>query len=143
FKGVPWYFYFVFIAVKLPVATIAAFLVGLPLLFRRKLGDGRYFLLFWTVIGFAPFVFVGGKFTRYFTPELPVVFITAAIGVQFIGRQIARASANDHLKPYVVTALALLVVFSSVWASASAAPYYRLYTNALGGGEERPGSAHR
>src|SRR2546423_154036 len=139
FKGVPWYFYFVFMAVKLPVATIAAFLVGLPLLFRRKLGDGRYFLLFWTVIGFAPFVFVGGKFTRYFTPELPVVFITAAIGVQFVGRQIARFLAKQNLKSYAVTALALLVVFSSVWASASAAPYYRLYTNALGGGEERAG----
>ncbi len=139
FKGVPWYFYFVFMAVKLPPATIAAFLVGLPLLFRKKMGDGRYFLLFWTVVGFAPFVFVGGKFTRYFTPELPVVFITAAIGIQFVGRKIARFVQLENAQSYAVTILALLVVLSSAWASASAAPYYRLYTNAFGGGQAGAG----
>jgi len=139
FNGVPWYFYFVFMAVKLPPATIAAFLTGLPLLFRKRLGDGRYFLLFWTVIGFAPFIFVGGKFTRYFTPELPVVFITAAIGIQFVGRHVARFIGGDNLKPYAVAAFALLVALSSVRASASAAPYYRLYTNALGGGQTGAG----
>ena len=84
--GVPTYFYFVLIAVKLPPLTLLAFIMGLPLLFRRRFGDGRYFLFFWVAIGFLPFVFVGGKFMRYFTPVLPVVLITAAIGVQFIGQ---------------------------------------------------------
>ena len=46
-QGVPWYFYSFFFAVKLPLLTLVSFLIGLPLLFRRKLGDGRYFLLFW------------------------------------------------------------------------------------------------
>ena len=143
FKGVPWYFYFVFMGVKLPLPTLAAFLVGLPLMFRRRLGDGRFFLLFWTVIGFMPFIFVGGKFTRYFTPELPVVLIIAALGVQFAGRKLAQASAAlfavDKVKAYARTALASLVILASVRASASAAPHYRLYTNWLGGGLKRAG----
>jgi len=34
--GVPVYFYFVYTAVKLPVLTVIGFVVGLPLLFRRR-----------------------------------------------------------------------------------------------------------
>jgi asparagine N-glycosylation enzyme membrane subunit Stt3 len=41
FKGIPWYFYHLFVAVKLPLLTLVGFVIGLPLLFRRKLGDGR------------------------------------------------------------------------------------------------------
>jgi predicted membrane-bound dolichyl-phosphate-mannose-protein mannosyltransferase len=143
FKGVPWYFYFVFMAVKLPLPTLAAFLLGLPQTFRRKLGDGRFFLLFWTIIGFLPFVFVGGKFTRYLTPFWPVVLITAAIGVQFAGRAIGRwwttLKGLRQASRYMPAALAALVLLSSLWVSLSVAPYYRLYTNLLGGGARRAG----
>jgi hypothetical protein len=142
-KGVPWYFYFVFMGVKLPPLTVAAFLVGLVPLLRRKLGDGRYFLFFWTLLGLLPYTLVGGKFTRYFAPMLPVVFITAAIGVQFAARVIARTCAalfgNGDVKAYARAMLASLVILSSLWASASAAPYYRLYTNLIGGGPSKAG----
>ena len=36
-RGLPWYFYGLFLAIKLPLATLIAFAIGLPLLFRRKL----------------------------------------------------------------------------------------------------------
>ena len=49
-SGIPVYFYFVFTAVKIPLLTLLGFVVGLPLLFRRKLGDGRYFILFWFML---------------------------------------------------------------------------------------------
>jgi predicted membrane-bound dolichyl-phosphate-mannose-protein mannosyltransferase len=141
--GVPWYFYFVFLAVKLPILTVAGFLVGLPLLFRRKLGDGRYFILFWMFVWLMSFTFAGGKFTRYFTVVLPAVLITAAIGVQFVGRRLGERLASlfsgKGFNVYVQTALALLVIANSVVAAASAAPYFRLYTNALGGGMARAG----
>jgi len=58
--------------------------VWLPLLFRRKLGDGRYFIMIWLFIWMMTFSFTGGKFTRYFTVALPAVLITAAIGIQFL-----------------------------------------------------------
>jgi hypothetical protein len=142
-KGLPWYFYYVFVGVKLPLLTIAGLLVGLPLLFRRKVGDGRYFILFWLFFWLITFTITGGKFTRYFTVALPAVLITSAIGVQFAGRWIAERlaslSSSEGVNAYVSAALALLVVTASVVASANSAPHFRLYTNALGGGMARAG----
>lgn len=141
-RGIPFYFYFVFMAVKLPLSTLAAFLIGLPLLFRRKLGDGRYFLFFWSLFWFLFFGITGGKFTRYFTIVLPAVMITAAIGLQFACRLASRwcaALLGDGTRNYARTLLASVLILCSAWASLSAAPYYRLYTNALGGGSKRAG----
>jgi predicted membrane-bound dolichyl-phosphate-mannose-protein mannosyltransferase len=140
-RGVPWYFYFVFMGVKLPLMTIAGFLLGLPLLFRRRLGDGRYFILFWLFFWVITFTFAGGKFTRYFTVMLPAVLITAAIGVQFAGRFLTRifTPLSDGAAVYARTAVGLLVVVASLFAAASIAPHFRLYTNALGGGVGKAG----
>ncbi len=99
-QGIPWYFYHVFLAVKLPLLTVAGFLVGLPLLFRRKLGDGRYFLIVWMFLWMMTFSWGGGKFTRYFTSILPAVLVTSAIGVQAAGRwfgqQLSKLLAHDE-----------------------------------------------
>ncbi len=142
-KGVPWYFYFVFMGVKLPPLTLIAFVCGLPLLFRKRLGDGRYFLLFWMFYWAIGFVFAGGKFTRYFTIVLPAVLITASLAVQFAMRWIARRCASLFeavgIEAYARVGVAALVIFASVQASLSAAPHYRLYTNLIGGGYERAG----
>ena len=142
-KGIPWYFYFVFVAVKLPLLTFAGFLAGLPLLFRRKLGDGRYFVLFWMFVWAMTFVFPGGKFTRYFTVVLPAVFITAALGVQFVGRwvteRIMLLYREQGVARYATSVLALLLVLNSFWATVSAAPHFRFYTNSLGGGMAKAG----
>ncbi len=136
FKGVPWYFYFVFIGVKLPLPVVLSFLAGLPMLFRRRLGDGRFLLLFWMMYFFMPFSAIGGKYTRYFTMALPVVLITAAIGIQTLTQLLARLvdslfeseAAASALRASIIT----LVIASSLFASVGAAPHYRLYTNALG-----------
>jgi len=85
-NGIPWYFYHAFLVVKLPLLTVLGFVAGLPLLFRRKIGDGRYFLLLWMFLWMMTFSFGGGKFTRYFTTVLPAALITSAIGVQAVGR---------------------------------------------------------
>lgn len=143
FKGTPWYFYFVFIGVKLPLLTLAAFLVGLPQLFRKRTGDGRYFILFWIFYWVITFVFVGGKFTRYFTLVLPCVLIAAAIGVQIAGHWIAQRLAaffrgeNLRLQPRAL--LAALVLCGSAVAAAGIAPHFRLYVNQIGGGQTRAG----
>jgi len=141
--GIPWYFYFAFLAVKLPLLTFAGFVVGLPMLFRRKLGDGRYFVLFWMFVWAMTFVFPGGKFTRYLTVVLPAVMITAAVGLQFVGRwagrQLVALVSVRQVGAYARTALALSLVVGSLWASVSAAPHFRLYTNSLGGGMANAG----
>jgi predicted membrane-bound dolichyl-phosphate-mannose-protein mannosyltransferase len=139
FNGVPWYFYFVFITIKLPLLTLVSFLVGVPLLFRRRLGDGRFFLFFWAIYAFVPFMLVGSKFTRYFTPTLPIIMITAAIGLQFISRLLARQAAAltgiDGIKLFTRLMVVSAALCFSAWAAAESAPHYRLYSNALGGGE--------
>lgn len=131
-SGIPVYFYLVFTAVKLPLLTFAGFLAGLPLLFRRKLGDGRYFLLFWFLLWVVAFCFPGGKFTRYYTTVLPAVLITSAIGIQFAGRSIANHLSS--FKHYIPASLAVIVIIASVVSSIQATPHFRLFTNSLGGG---------
>ena len=132
--GIPFYFYFVFTAVKLPLLTLLGFVAGLPLLFRRKLGDGRYFILFWFMLWIVAFVFPGGKFTRYYTTVLPAVLITSALGIQFAGRWLANRIAGFDLKHYVPASLAVIVIVASVINSVQAAPHFRLFTNSIGGG---------
>ena len=133
--GIPFYFYLVFTAVKLPLLTVLGFVVGLPRLFRRKLGDGRYFILFWLMLWVIAFFFPGGKFTRYYTTVLPAVLITTALGIQWAGRWLA-----DRIGYSIVPAtLAIVVIAASVINSVQAAPHFRLFTNSLGGGTARAG----
>ena len=134
-NGIPVYFYLVFTAVKLPLLTVLGFVAGLPLLFRRKLGDGRYFILFWYLLWVVAFCFPGGKFTRYYTTILPAVLITSALGIQFAGRWLAnRISEGASLKHYIPASLAVIVIAGAVINSVNAAPHFRLFTNSIGGG---------
>ena len=128
--GIPVYFYLVFTAVKLPLLTVVGFVVSLPRLFRRKLGDGRYFILFWLMLWAVVFCFSGGKFTRYYTTVLPAVLITCALGIQWVGRWLADRIAGFDW----VASLAFVVIAASVISSVQAAPHFRLLTNSIGGG---------
>ena len=134
-RGEPWYFYLALIATKMPLLPLAGFLGGFALLFRRKTGDGRYFLLIWFAIWALAFMPVGGKFTRYILSVLPAVIIAAALGIQFVARRFAQLCAqllnNESIKSYAAAMLSLAVVFLSVWSAARAAPHYRFYVNAL------------
>ena len=138
-RGVPWYFYFVYAAVKLPPLTLAAFAVGLPQIFRRRTGDGRYFILLWLFYWFMTFTFAGGKFTRYFTTGLPCVLIIAALGVEVVAGEVTRLFGPRFEGWYVRAALAAALLLASALASAGSAPHYRLYMNALGGGADAAG----
>jgi Dolichyl-phosphate-mannose-protein mannosyltransferase len=143
-KGLPWHFYYVFMAVKIPLLILVSFITGLVLLFRQRLGDGRFFLLFWLLMWFLPFTVLGGKFTRYFTMALPVVLMTAAIGINFVAHKLSEQagalSGHEAIKAMVRSGVAGLVLLIPAIASASAMPHYRLFTTALGGGWERAGS---
>ena len=136
-RGEPWYFYLALIGAKMPLLPLAGFIGGLPLLFRRKTGDGRYFLLIWIAIWSCGFMPVGGKFTRYILTFMPVVVIISAMGIQFAARRLARLCAsifnNESVKVYAGTALPAIVVLFSIWSTVNAAPHYRFYLNAVAG----------
>ncbi|HRH45038.1 MAG TPA: glycosyltransferase family 39 protein, partial [Pyrinomonadaceae bacterium] len=126
-SGVPWTFYYVFILVKTPILTLIFFLIGLPFVFQKKLGDGRYFLLFWAFFFFFPFTVMGGKFVRYFTLAQPIIFIVAAIGFY---------SVTQFFK---LTNLIKIILFVGIfvfsfWGSVAISPNYRLFTNVIGNG---------
>jgi predicted membrane-bound dolichyl-phosphate-mannose-protein mannosyltransferase len=142
-RGEPWYFYFALIATKMPLLPLAGFIGGLFLLFRRKLGEGRYFLFLWFAVWSLGFMFVGGKFTRYITSVLPAILITAAIGIQFASREIGRFAGRllnrESMNAYAGAVLPAIVIVSIIWSSATAGPHYRLYLNALAARFVQPG----
>jgi hypothetical protein len=137
-RGTPWYYYFVQLGTRLPILSVISFAIGCPLLLKKRLGDGRYFLYIWLILWFLAFFFVGGKFTRYITTLMPAVFITAAIAIQFVAcwfsEWCARLLKNQSLRLYAHALIPLLVVTMSVWSAAHAAPHYRLYYNPIAGG---------
>jgi hypothetical protein len=142
-RGIPWYFYHVLLVVKLPLPTVAAFLIGLPLLFTRRNGDGRYLIILWLFLWMMTFSFAGGKFGRYFTTVIPPVLITAALGVQFVagwlGKLLARLTSSATPMVLVRPLVAIVVLLFSFSAAIRSSPHFRLYTNALGGGLARAG----
>jgi len=100
--------------------------------------DGRYLIMLWLFLWMMTFSFAGGKFTRYFTVALPAVLITSALGVQFasnwIALKLAALLSAEWPRFYLRIALTLVVIASAFKAAVDAAPHFRLYTNALGGG---------
>lgn len=133
FAGVPWTFYFVFILVKTSLSTLALFLIGLPLLLRRKMGDGRFFIFFWAFFWFMPFTLAGGKFTRYFTVAEPLIFITAAVGFYFLVKWLSDLMFGGTRAAFVFQAILFFAFISVPFIdSATASPNLRLFTNTLG-----------
>jgi predicted membrane-bound dolichyl-phosphate-mannose-protein mannosyltransferase len=133
-RGTPWYFYFVMLGTKLPLLSVISFVIGCALLFRKKLGDGRYFMYVWLVLWALAFMFVGGKFTRYITTLMPTVFIAAAIAIQFLAQLIARTLKSESMKVVAHAIVPLVVIVASVWSAVHASPHYRLYSNPIAGG---------
>jgi hypothetical protein len=110
------------------------------MLFRRKMGDGRFFIFFWLLLWFFPFTVLGGKFTRYFTIAQPLVFIFAAVGCFYTSKWLMEKLFPDSaVQNYFVWIIPLILVAASLINSISVAPYYRLHTNFLGGGKQSAG----
>ena len=130
--GVPWTFYYVFIAVKTSLPVLALFLIGLPMMFKRRLGDGRFFLFFWAFMWFMPFTFLGGKFTRYFTFVEPLLLIAAAATVCALAQFVAGRISNMRTAPGLHAVILLIVIGSPLVNSLLEAPHYRLFTNNAG-----------
>jgi len=143
-SGIPWHFYYVFMLVKLPMISTAGMLVGLALMFRRQLGDGRYFIFWWCFFWFLPFSVLGGKFTRYFAFAIPAVMIISGIGLAWLSRKISELFENASLTRFITrnrvyAGVLFFAVLLPLVDSLRAMPYYRLYTNRLGGGMANAG----
>lgn len=140
-SGIPWTFYYVFIAVKTSLPVLILFLIGLPMMFLRRLGDGRFFIFFWAFMWFVPFSVLGGKFTRYFTLAEPIILIMAAVGFCFSVKWLSSKLKFTHSVTVVLqVGLFTALIAVSLFNSASSGPHYRMFTNTLGGGSASAGS---
>lgn len=141
FAGVPWTFYYVLIAVKSSIVTLVFFLVGLPFIIRRRMGDGRFFLLLWAFLWFMPFTVMGGKFTRYFVFAEPLILITAAVGFYFLVRWLSEKLFGRSRLAGVCQAICLAAFLAApLTNSLSVTPHFRLFTNTLGGSMTQTGT---
>ncbi len=139
-NGVPWTFYYVFIAVKTSLPILLLLLVGLPLMFLRRMGDGRFFVFFWAFFWFLPFTFLGGKFTRYFTFVEPLILIVAATAFYFCATWITeKLTANRSLQGLLQAAFLVAIIGTQLTNALSVAPHYRMFTNIIGGGSANAG----
>src|SRR5262249_54749228 len=83
-NGSPWFFYWLYLLVKLPPAVLGAFVIGVITLFRRPRSEfearGHLFLRIMLIFWLIPMSLIGVKFLRYTLAVIPFVYMTASVG---------------------------------------------------------------
>jgi hypothetical protein len=137
FWGTPLYFYALFLAIKVPLPVIFAFLVGLFETVRRWREPGHGFLLLMFLLWIIPYSLFGAKWLRYTLSLMPFVYMIAAIGIvrftNWCASLFKALGAQGSALSATATALIIFIGLPAGTAYASA-PHYAAYTNALGGG---------
>ncbi|MGA9995137.1 MAG: glycosyltransferase family 39 protein [Pyrinomonadaceae bacterium] len=136
--GTPVYFYALFLAIKIPLPVLLAFLVGLFSCLRKPKHPGHGFLLLMFALWIIPYSLMGAKWLRYTLSLMPFVYMIAAVGIialiSWSGELIKKVFAGERATQ-VATAFALLIfILLPAWTAYAAGPHYALYTNALSGG---------
>lgn len=144
--GTPWYFYLLFLLVKVPLPILLAFLVGLVEIFRHRgpypSSRGYLFLRMMLIFWLLPMSLIGTKFLRYTLSLMPLVYLTAAIGILAMWGWLAAAaerfwSNRQMAQATAAAALGLIFVLAPAISLVRALPYPNLYLNLFGG--NRPG----
>lgn len=140
--GLPWYFYFLFLGVKLPLPLLLALIIGAIEIFRRRgktdVARGYLFLRMMLFFWLFPMAIVGSKFLRYTLALMPVIYLTAAVGVAVAWQWLSIASEKISVREKIaspIIAVALIAIFAITPAviTIKHMPYPNLYVNAFGG----------
>ena len=135
--GMPKYFYLLLLAIKTPIPILAAFLVGLVGVWKRRREPGPSFILFMLLLWIIPFSLVGSKWFRYMLAWMPAVYVVAAVGLARIGSCLmawVSQSSNRRAVPAAAAACALVFLVYPVGVATNNGPFYSLYLNAFGFG---------
>jgi len=136
FWGTPIYFYVLFMAIKIPLVELAAFLVGLVVAFSRWRTPSYVFVLLMLILWIVPYSLAGSKWLRYTLSLMPFFYMLASIGAVEIARAVLRTF--PRLKEiHAIVLLGTILIFlvlPGLFAYASG-PHYALYTNAIGVGK--------
>ena len=135
-EGMPFYFYFLFLAIKTPLPVLAAVIVGLVEAWKRRGERGPFFVLFMFGFWIVPFSLLGAKWLRYMLSWMPAVYIIAALGLISIIRWVSRSVTKTRRLwvPAVVAMAAVVFLFQPAWVAFKSAPSCTLYLNPLGMG---------
>ncbi len=139
--GTPWYFYFLFLAVKVPLPVLLAFVVGLIEIFRHRgpypQSRGYLFLRVMLVFWLFPMSLVGTKFLRYTLSLMPLVYMTAAIGILVLWRWLSLWVRRWTLAPQAAqlaaALLAIVFLITPAVMMVRSLPFPNLYLNVFGG----------
>jgi len=131
--GMPATYYLRLVGTKVPLVVLAAAIPGVIELVRRRRERGFVLLRVLAVFLVVPYSLMAAKFMRYALPMFAVLDLIAAVGlVAGIGWLLRKGWLSPITR--VAVATLALVVFGSglVMAARSAAPFYSLFTNAIG-----------
>jgi hypothetical protein len=137
FRGTPFYFYALYLMIKVPIPIIIAFLTGLVAAFRRPRHPGHAFLLLMFLLWIVPYSLMGAKWLRYTLSLLPFVYMLAAVGLStLMSWTVARLKSMNQTWLAQAACALLIAIFIAwpAWTAYAAEPHYAAYTNALGGG---------
>jgi len=137
FWGTPIYFYLLFLAIKVPLLVVVAFVSGLVVSIKRWRQPAYAFLLFMLLFWIVPYSLVGGKWLRYTLALLPFVYMLAAVGLVTITTAVNSLLKNSSKVAAVASFLIVAAfVVLPAWTTMANAPHHALYTNALAPGKE-------
>ena len=136
--GPPISFYLTFLAVKVPVLLLFAFVAGVVLMIRRSRDRGFVFARIFLVFFLLPYSLLGGKFVRYMLPLLAVVDVLAAAGIVWLLDE-ARERLPIVERRWLMPTLTALFVAAPLYALLSARPFFSLSQNAIGAALAAPG----
>jgi hypothetical protein len=135
--GTPFYFYLLFLAIKLPLPVLAAMVGGFVVCLRRWREPGAAFVLMMFLLWIVPYSVMGAKWLRYTLSLMPFIYMLAAVGVVALLRWLStfKPGARFFAPARIASALLLLVVVAlPAWAAYASRPHYAMYTNALASG---------
>lgn len=132
FWGMPIYFYLLFMAIKIPLLVLAAFLAGFVISIKRWRHPGHAFVLFMFFFWIVPYSLAGAKWLRYTLSLMPFVYMFSAIGVMELIRFVSPRVGATQARAFVVAVILTVFLGWPGWSAYSAAPHFGLHTNALG-----------
>jgi hypothetical protein len=137
FRGTPVYFYALFLAIKVPLPVILAFVVGLFQSFRRWRHPGHGFLLIMFILWIVPYSLFGAKWLRYTLSLMPFVYMLAAVGITLMlnwTNSLLQRTNSEHVRNFATAVLLLFFIALPAWTAYASGPHYAAYVNRLGGG---------
>jgi hypothetical protein len=132
FWGTPIYFYVLFMAIKIPLLVLVAFVAGFVISIKRRRHPGHAFVLFMFFFWIVPYSLAGAKWLRYTLSLMPFVYMFSAVGVIALIRLVSPRISASQVRAWVVAVVLAVFLGLPAWSAYSSAPHFGLYTNALG-----------